>query len=144
MGGGSGTRGRDGSYHRTVRPAGTRFKSSPSQSRLSSQASGSHQAPQSHAAAGGHHAILPAHPRGGRCPVKTSPVALILGIVAVVLVAVALFAFIIPGITSLIHPGSDQAVEAGLEVEVNIPDGASGDQIAQILSESHVIDDPKV
>lgn len=70
--------------------------------------------------------------------------ALILGIVAVVLVAVALFAFIIPGITSLIHPGSEQAVEAGLEVEVNIPDGASGDQIAQILSESHVIDDPKV
>lgn len=145
MGGGSGTRGRDGSYHRTVRPAGTRFKSGPSQSRLSSPASGSRQVPPPRAAvSGGHHATLPAHPRGGRCPVKTSPMSLVLGIVAVVAVAVLLFAFVIPAVTSLIAPGSEQAVEAGLEVEVNIPDGASGDQIAQILSESHVIDDPKV
>ena len=50
----------------------------------------------------------------------------------------------LPAITGLFTSGSaDQTVEAGVEVEVNIPQGATGDQIASILSENNIIPDPQ-
>ena len=52
--------------------------------------------------------------------------------------------FVVPAVGKLFSASEEPSVEAGIEVEINIPEGASGDQIAQILAENHIIEDPKV
>lgn len=75
---------------------------------------------------------------GSRLPVI---IALLIAAVAVVLLAVLL---IIPTAQRVLGLGQEaQGIEAGVEVQINIPEGSSGDQIAQILSENGIIPDPQ-
>lgn len=56
--------------------------------------------------------------------------------------ALALIAFVVvPAVKGLLFPAP--GVEAGVEVRVDIPEGASGDAIASLLAEGHVIENPK-
>ena len=107
------------------------------------------QAPQSHAHhAHGTHGVAPAarssyntHVRRG-AQKKSSPVPMIIGtVVAVVVLAVIAF-FAVPAVKGLLG-GEDASVTAGQQVTVTIPDGASGDTIASILSENHIVENPK-
>lgn len=68
---------------------------------------------------------------------------------AAVLVLIALAAVVslvvfvvLPAACSLL-PSHREPVEAGVEVSVTIPEGASGDTIASLLSDARVIDNPK-
>lgn len=107
------------------------------------------QAPQSHAHhAHGTHGVAPAarssyntHARRG-AQKKSSPVPMIIDtVVAVVVLAVIAF-FAVPAVKGLLG-GEDSSVTAGQQVTVTIPDGASGDTIASILSENHIVENPK-
>lgn len=113
----------------TQRPAGTRF-AQPS-ARPGAQHAG-HAAPVRMAGA------QSAYTRtGGRPPKKSSPVPVIIGVlIAIAVVAGAAF-FVFPRLFG----GGSSAVEAGQQVSVNIPEGASGDAIASILAENHIIED---
>lgn len=71
-----------------------------------------------------------------------SPVAVVAAVVAVIAAVAGVLLFVVPAVSSLISPSSS-SVPAGQEVQVTIPEGASGDVIASRLAEAHVIDDPK-
>lgn len=71
-----------------------------------------------------------------------SPVAVAAVIVAVIAAVAGVLLFVVPAVSNLISPSSS-SVPAGQEVQVTIPEGASGDVIASRLAEAHVIDDPK-
>lgn len=127
---------------RAAQPAGgARFKQQAPTQRA--------QAPQSHAHhAHGTHGVAPAarssyntHARRG-AQKKSSPVPMIIGAVvaAIVLAVIAIFA--VPAVKGLLG-GEDASVTAGQQVSVTIPDGASGDTIASILSENHIVENPK-
>ena len=107
------------------------------------------QAPQSHAhRAHGTHGVAPAAPssyntharRGAQK--KSSPVPMIIGTVVAVVVLAAIAVFAVPAVKGLLG-GEDASVTAGQQVTVTIPDGASGDTIASILSENHIVENPK-
>ena len=107
------------------------------------------QAPQSHAHhAHGTHGVAPAAPssyntharRGAQK--KSSPVPMIIGTVVAVVVLSVVAAFAVPAVKGLLG-GEDASVTAGQQVTVTIPDGASGDTIASILSENHIVENPK-
>lgn len=68
---------------------------------------------------------------------------MIIAIAVVVAVLVAFLAFVLPAVTNLFTQSEQPAIEAGVEVQVTIPEGASGDQIAQVLAENDVIPDPQ-
>ena len=107
------------------------------------------QAPQSHAHhAHGTHGVAPAarssyntHARRG-AQKKSSPVPMIIGTVVAVVVLAAIAVFAVPAVKGLLS-GEDASVTAGHQVTVTIPDGASGDTIASILSENHIVENPK-
>lgn len=91
----------------------------------------------------------PAHPRAGAASARSgarvssggSPLSIVIVLVVIAaLVAVIAFA-VVPAVRGLL--GGSSTVEAGQEVQLTIPEGASGDQIARILAENHVIDNPK-
>ena len=150
------------------RPAGARFRtpdpaSAPSQ-RPRSAAYPSHgapspaQAPASHAAGsrfaqGSHQSYahqgsqgptyMPqrsqgAYARGGaRPPKKGSPVPVVIGVLIAIAVVAGAVLFLFPRIF-----GGDSAnIEAGQQVSITIPEGSSGDAIATILVENHIITD---
>lgn len=72
-----------------------------------------------------------------------SPVPIVIAGVVVLVVIAAVVVFAVPAISGLFADNSESTVEAGVEVEVTIPSGATGDEIASILSENHIIEDPK-
>ena len=75
---------------------------------------------------------------GARPPRKSSPIPVIIGVlIAIGIVAGAAF-FVFPRLFG----GPSSTVEAGQQVALTIPEGSSGDSIASILSENHVIEDP--
>lgn len=150
------------------RPAGARFRtpdpaSAPSQ-RPRSAAYSSHgapspaQAPAPHAAGsrfaqGSHQSYaqqdspgptyMPqrsqgAYARGGaRPPKKGSPVPVVIGVLIAIAVVAGAALFLFPRIF-----GGDSAnIEAGQQVSITIPEGSSGDAIATILVENHIIAD---
>lgn len=107
------------------------------------------QAPQSHAHhAHGTHGVAPAAPssyntharRGAQK--KSSPVPMIIGTVVAVVVLAVVAVFAVPAVKGLLG-GEDASVTAGQQVTITIPDGASGDTIASILSENHIVENPK-
>ena len=133
------------------RPAGKRFKagapvaSGAQRSASSSQARRSAVRPQ------------PVHPvrndsgRGAARPSRSpynsprrgpSPLIVVIAIVAVVAAVAGVLLFVVPAVSNFISP-STSSVPDGQEVQVTIPEGASGDVIASRLSEAHIIDDPK-
>lgn len=127
---------------RAAQPAGgARFKQQAPTQRA--------QAPQSHARhAHGTHGVAPAarsshntHARRG-AQKKSSLVPMIIGTVVVVIVLAVVAVFAIPAVKGLLG-GEDASVTAGQQVTVTIPDGASGDTIASILSENHIVENPK-
>lgn len=138
----------------TARPAGTRFKQQAAPSaRTSARSARTAQASRRSAAAarGGRastqgavgvspHAVrrTPPKRRSGALPVVIALVAIIAVVGVVVGVGVG-----IPAVTSLLTSESS-SYPAGEEVQITIPEGATGDQIASILSENHIIEDPKV
>ena len=67
---------------------------------------------------------------------------MIIGGVIAVLALVAIVFFVVPAVKGF-FAGEDTKVTAGQQVTVTIPDGASGDTIASILSENHIVEDPK-
>ena len=82
-----------------------------------------------------HHApITPAYAR--KAPNKKNP--LLPLILALVLLGCVGF-----GVYHVLFASASCSVEDGREVTVVIPEGSSGDQIASILSDNHVIDNPK-
>lgn len=127
---------------RAAQPAGgARFKQQTPNQRA--------QAPQSHAHhARGSHGVAPAarssyntHARRGTQK-KSSPVPMIIGAVVSVIVLAAIAFFAVPAVKGLLG-GEDANVTAGQQVTVTIPEGASGDAIATILSENHIVENPK-
>ena len=67
---------------------------------------------------------------------------MIIGAVVAVIVLAAIAFFAVPAVKGLLG-GEDANVTAGQQVTVTIPEGASGDAIATILSENHIVENPK-
>lgn len=72
-----------------------------------------------------------------------SKVPAIVAIVAILVIVAVAYFFVAPAVTSMFAPRQEQTVPAGQDVSITIPEGASGDDIASILSKNHVIDNPK-
>ena len=143
--GGSSPRGRDGAYRRQAPSGGTRFKPNASEGRLSSQTSAySRTASRQASSSTGRHGVQPAYQRRAQQSQGVSRTGLIIAGVAIVALIAVVALVIIPAVGKLFAGDPEPTVEAGVEVQVNIPEGASGDQIATILSENHIIEDPQV
>ena len=67
---------------------------------------------------------------------------MIVGVVVAVIALATIAFFVVPAVKGF-FTGEDTKVAAGQQVTVTIPDGASGDTIASILSENHIVDNPK-
>ena len=68
---------------------------------------------------------------------------MIIGVVVSVLALAAIAFFVVPAGKGF-FAGEDTKVTAGQQVTVTIPDGASGDTIASILSENHIEKIPRI
>lgn len=79
-----------------------------------------------------------AYARGGaRPPKKGSPVPVVIGVLVAIAVVAGAALFLFPRIF-----GGDSAnIEAGQQVSITIPEGSSGDAIATILVDNHIIAD---
>ena len=88
--------------------------------------------------------VKPAYRRRSSEPeAKRSRVPLIIAIVAVAAVLVVAGVFVVPKVYQLFFAKEEEETfEAGVKVTVVIPEDASGDTIASVLSEAHVIEDP--
>lgn len=133
------------------RPAGKRFKSgTPVASGVQRSASSS----QARRSAARPQTVRPARHDSGRGAARPSrspynsprrgpsPLVVVIAIVAVVAAVAGVLLFVVPAVSNFISP-STSSVPTGQEVQVTIPEGASGDVIASRLSEAHIIDDPK-
>ena len=135
---------RHASAQRTARSAshagnaGTRFKQQGQGSR-SSQATGVQPYRRSSYAT----ATAPTA-RGHRRPQqrRRSKAPIVFGLIAAVAVVALVALFVVPTVKNTFFP-EKETVEAGLDVNVTIPEGASGDEIASLLASNHVIEDPK-
>lgn len=127
---------------RTAQPTGgTRFKQQAPIQRTQAPQSYSHHAHGSHGVAPATRSSYNTHARRG-AQKKSSPVPMIIGGVVAVLALVAIVFFVVPVVKGF-FAGEDSKVTAGQQVTVTIPDGASGDTIASILSENHIVENPK-
>lgn len=136
-------------HNQAQRPAGTRFRtdaagasrpaSSAAQGRPAAGTRFSRAAQQPVSARPVRSGSGSPYSRGGaRPPRKSSLIPVIIGVlIAIGIVAGAAF-FVFPRLFG----GPSSAVEAGQQVTLTIPEGSSGDSIASILSENHVIEDP--
>ena len=135
---------RDASAQRTARSAshtgnaGTRFKQQ-GQGGRSSQAAGVQPYRRSSYAT----ATAPTA-RGHRRPQqrRRSKAPIVFGLIAAVAVVALVALFVVPTVKNTFFP-EKETVEAGLDVNVTIPEGASGDEIASLLASNHVIENPK-
>lgn len=136
------------------RPAGTRFRtpgpadaqrnqqstaSSPYNRAGTSNGGARYRAtrPVSHAAGSYRGAVQPAYSRAPQK--KGSPVPVIIAaLITIALVA----AIVLLAFPRLFNGASSDAVEAGRQVTLTVPEGASGDTIASLLSQNHVVEDP--
>ena len=127
---------------RAAQPAGgARFKQQTPAQRAQASQTHAHHARGTHGVAPAARSSYNTHARRG-AQKKSSPVPMIIGAVvaAIVLAVIAIFA--VPAVKGLLG-GEDASVTAGQQVTVTIPDGASGDTIASILSENHIVENPK-
>lgn len=89
-----------------------------------------------------HGGVQPAYTRrGARRAGSPAPVAV--GIVVAIAVLALLVLIGLPALGSLLGGGDQGEIQAGVQVELTIPEGSSGDAIASILSENDVIPDPQ-
>ncbi len=77
------------------------------------------------------------HPAYAQAAAKRSGLPVILGVLVAIAVVAAAAIFVFPRMFG----GAGVAVEAGQPVNVTIPEGATGDLIAQTLVENHVVED---
>ena len=127
---------------RTAQSAGgTRFKQQAPTQRTQAPQSHSHHARGSHGVAPATRSSYNTHARRG-AQKKSSPGPMIIGVVVSVLALAAIAFFVVPAVKGF-FAGGDTKVTAGQQVTVTIPDGASGDTIASILSENHIVENPK-
>ena len=129
---------------RTAQPTGgTRFKQqAPAQRAQTPQShSHSHRVHGTHRVAPATHSSYNSHVRRS-AQKKNSPAPMIVGAVFALLALVAIVFFVVPAVKGFIT-GGDANVAAGQQVTITIPEGASGDTIASILSENHIIENPK-
>lgn len=82
--------------------------------------------------------------RGSHGAEKGNPFLICLAAAALIAATCFVGIHLVPAVTSLILGTNANAVPDGQEVMLNIPEGASGDDIASILSQNHIIEDPKV
>ena len=75
-----------------------------------------------------------------QCRSKAPAIAAIASLLAIAVIACF---FVVPAVKSMFAPQQEQTVAAGQDVSITIPEGASGDDIASILSKNHVIENPK-
>ena len=124
---------------------GARFKQQAPAQRTQGQArqsrSHAHHAQGSHGVAPATRSSYKTHARRG-AQKKSSPVPMMIGGVVAVLALVAIVFFAVPAVKGF-FAGEDANVAAGQQVTITIPDGASGDAIASILSENHIVENPK-
>lgn len=136
-----------------ARPVGKRFKApaagatpTPRKAARAPQAPMRPSGSQTSARRSGTHGVAPVrrstYTQGTRrAPQRKSPIPVVLGVVAALVVIAAAVFLVVPAVKGAL--GGAETVEAGKTVKVTIPDGASGDTIAKVLSEAHVIEDPK-
>ena len=133
------------------RPAGKRFKSGPAATSGVQRPAAPSQARRSASRPRPHPPVSRGSSRGAarsqRSPYGSahrgpSPVAIVASVLAVIAAVAGVLLFVVPAVSNLISPSSS-SVPAGQEVQVTIPEGASGDVIASRLADAHVIDDPK-
>lgn len=129
----------------TQRPAGTRFRTdapAPSRqpARRPAQTGGTRFAQPSAAPASGRAraTVQPAYARSAK-PAKSKSVA---PVVIAVVIAIAVIAGAAFYVFPRLFGGAASFVEAGQQVTITIPEGSSGDAIASILSENHIIEEP--
>lgn len=77
------------------------------------------------------------HPAYAQAAVKRSKLPVIFGVLIAIAVVAMAAVFVFPRVFG----GSGEAIEAGQPVNVVIPEGATGDVIAQTLVENHVVED---
>lgn len=120
-----------------------RYRASSYGTQRSTRPGAAHTAASAHRAAGAHGV----QPVRGRSHTPKRPGPHPAAIIAIVLVLIALVAaivfLVVPAVTNMAAGGDEAQVDAGVEVQVNIPEGASGDQIAQVLAQNDIIPDPK-
>lgn len=82
--------------------------------------------------------------RGHRRPQqrRRSKAPIVVGLIAAVVVIALVAVFVVPAVKNTFFP-EKETVEAGLDVSLTIPEGASGDEIASLLASNHVIENPK-
>ena len=129
----------------TQRPAGTRFRTdAPAPScqpaRRPAQTGGTRFAQPSAAPASGRAraTVQPAYTRSAK-PAKSKSV---VPVVIAVVIAIAVIAGAAFYVFPRLFGGAASFVEAGQQVTITIPEGSSGDAIASILSENHIIEEP--
>lgn len=127
---------------RDQRPAGKRFRTNAPRPRAAAPrpARGAAPRPQrvhapsqarAHGRSGGVH---PAYAQAGA---KRSKLPVIFGVLIAIAVVAVAAVFVFPRVFG----GSGEAIEAGQPVNVVIPEGTTGDVIAQTLAENHVVED---
>lgn len=123
----------------TQRPAGKRFR----------EPAGREGAQRSTAASRGTRTATPRpavqapRPHARRTQQRTSPVPAIVGGVIIAIILIVVCFVVVPTVHDAIFGAQAETVAAGQEVQLNIPEGSSGDDIAQILAQNHIIDNPK-
>lgn len=120
---------------------GARFKQQTPAQRAQASQTHAHHARGTHGVAPAARSSYNTHARRG-AQKKSSPVPMIIGAVVAVIVLAVIAFFAVPAVRGLLG-GEDANVTAGQQVTVTIPDGASGDMIASILSENHIVENPK-
>lgn len=124
-----------------TRASGTRFATAPSHARGEAHRAPATGRSTAHAHAR-HRGVQPVYRRRRPARRAGSRIAPIVGVIVAAAVVAVLAFVVVPAVRNAISGGS-AGVEAGVEVQVSIPQGASGDQIASILSQNHIIENPK-
>lgn len=129
----------------TQRPAGTRFRTdapAPSRqpARRPAQTGGTRFAQPSAAPASGRAraTVQPAYARSAKPAKSKSLVPVVIAVVIAIAVIAGAAFYVFPRLFG----GTASFVEAGQQVTITIPEGSSGDAIASILSENHIIEEP--
>lgn len=123
----------------TQRPAGKRFREPAGRE----GAQRSTAAPRGTRTATPRPAVQAPRPHARRTQQRTSPVPAIVGGVIIAIILIVVCFVVVPTLHDAIFGAQAETVAAGQEVQLNIPEGSSGDDIAQILAQNHIIDNPK-
>lgn len=123
----------------TQRPAGKRFREPAGRE----GAQRSTAAPRGTRTATPRPAVQTPRPHARRTQQRTSPVPAIVGGVIIAIILIVVCFVVVPTVHDAIFGAQAETVAAGQEVQLNIPEGSSGDDIAQILAQNHIIDNPK-